>query len=106
MIPGNKDAFFAAISLHVSSLLAARNMCDKGILWEAQLFNCEPFATDLRVTQCYNCQEYGHIARYCRKEGRCGLSAATKHEGGEEACPVKWNGSPPKCVNCNGRHTA
>ena len=49
-------------------------------------------ATPLR---CYNCQEFGHIARLCKKGGKC-ETCAKQHTG---SC-----GGIKCCVNCGGEH--
>ena len=45
---------------------------------------------------CYNCQEFGHVARLCVGESRCEY-CGVKHTG-------QCNGNPVSCVNCGGSH--
>ncbi|KAK4107250.1 hypothetical protein N656DRAFT_693121, partial [Canariomyces notabilis] len=49
----------------------AKKACDSGVLFRAQLFNCEPYWAPLQPTQCYRCWKWGHIGRYCRKAPLC-----------------------------------
>lgn len=48
----------------------------------------------VKITRCFKCQEYGHIAKYCKKSehicGKCG------EEHKSEECTSKTI----KCVNC------
>lgn len=50
------------------------------------------------VTRCFNCQQFGHAAKYCREASptcnHCGESGHTYKECGNKS-------SPPKCATCN-----
>ena len=46
--------------------------------------------------RCYNCQEFGHVARLCVGESRCEY-CGVKHTG-------RCNGNPVSCVNCGGSY--
>ena len=81
-------------------------LCSDGLLWEAQIFDCEPYDATLQVRQCFRCFKYGHIARYCKAPQRCGICAATAHQGGEDACPEKDGSGKKRCLNCSGQHVA
>lgn len=48
----------------------------------------------LRITQCYKCLRFGHIAKSCRAEGDTGY-CTERHES--RACPNRANA--PKCHN-------
>jgi hypothetical protein len=90
--------------VHVNDVEMAKTLCDLGLIWEAQIFHCEPYATDLQFRQCFRCYGLGHIARYCSKPARCGCCAGTAHQNGEASCPQKGPNGRKKCVNCGGRH--
>jgi hypothetical protein len=45
-------------------------------LFHSELRQCELHHGDCGVTQCFNCQKYGHIAGICRLSKKCGLCAA------------------------------
>ena len=52
------------------------------------------------LTQCYRCQEFGHLATYCKREEKC-VRCAGKHT--VSSCTQT---TTLKCANCNGEHPA
>ena len=53
-----------------------------------------------RITQCYKCWQFGHIAIHCTKQTKCRRCADTSHRG-TEASPCT---APMKCSNCGDSH--
>lgn len=102
--PRNPTALFTTAILHLRSTEAATRLCERGLVWEAQIFNCEPYSADLRIRRCFRCHQFGHIGRYCKNKPRCGHCAGAAHPQGEADCP-KAHGLK-KCVNCGGPHAA
>jgi len=51
-------------------------------------------------TRCVKCNAYGHVVKHCRGNETC-----SKCSGGHsyESCRKKDN---PKCISCNGPHSA
>lgn len=60
----------------------------------------ENFNPKRRVTQCFNCQLYGHGARQCNLNPRC-LKCGADHKTMECKKPKE---TPPQCTNCQGDH--
>jgi Associated with zinc fingers len=52
--------------------------------------------------QCYRCQKYGHVAKYCMNKHKC-LKCAKNHSTHE--CD-KQRDTQATCANCGGTHTA
>jgi hypothetical protein len=102
--PRAPTARFTTAILHLRSADAAKRLCERGLIWEAQIFNCEPYSADLRIRRCFRCHQFGHIGRYCKNKPRCGHCAGAAHPQGEADCP-RLHGSK-KCVNCGGPHPA
>lgn len=51
------------------------------------------------VTRCYNCQIYGHVAKYCiQKEKTCSFCSIIGHTVAE--CQSKKEGKNPTCAAC------
>ena len=51
------------------------------------------------VSRCFNCQCYGHVAKFCReKEKTCTFCANSGHMAID--CPEQKAGKPPKCPTC------
>jgi len=53
--------------------------------------------------RCNQCQAYGHIAAYCRRQVRC-VRCGKGHS--LDACPIKDDPTKAICVNCKGPHSA
>lgn len=56
-----------------------------------------------RLTQCRNCQRFGHSASNCGQSYRC-VKCTDLHGPGD--CARKTKEGTPKCINCHGDHTA
>ena len=68
-------ARFTTVILHLRSAEAATRLCDRGLIWQAQIFNCEPYSSDLRIQRCFRCHQFGHKGRFCKNKARCGHCA-------------------------------
>jgi hypothetical protein len=104
-IPKAEGPRYASMIVETTSVDQANRLCDRGLVWDAQIYQCEPFSGDLRPLQCYKCWGFGHMARWCRGTARCGRCSASTHKGGEEACPSNTGEVPKRCPACNGSHT-
>ena len=51
------------------------------------------------ITQCYRCQQFGHVAQHCQKQEKC-VRCAGNHS------VSKCTDKNLKCTNCNGNHPA
>ncbi len=60
---------------------------------------CELFKKNCCITQCFRCQEFDHMIRFCRKSQRC-IKCADKHH--IERCMMSSN--KRRCANCNENH--
>lgn len=58
-----------------------------------------------KVIQCRRCQRFNHSASNCRLPYRC-VKCTNTHEPGQCPSTTMKNKFKPKCVNCNGNHTA
>jgi hypothetical protein len=105
-LPKFPSGLFASVVLHMSSVAAAQEVCRKGVIYEAQIFDVEPYYPEANVRRCFRCHSFGHIGRYCERQQRCGHCAAAAHPEGEAGCPEKAPSGKKRCVNCQGAHTA
>ena len=58
-----------------------------------------------RMTQCFKCQLFGHTASNCGRDYKC-VKCTEMHLPGECKRKSKDQEGSPKCVNCQGDHTA
>lgn len=58
-----------------------------------------------KVIQCRRCQRFNHSASNCSLPYRC-VKCTDNHEPGQCKSETKKNKFKPKCVNCQGNHTA
>ena len=59
----------------------------------------EKYTPQLRITQCFNCQAYGHLASQCKHKPACGKC------GGEHTTR-ECNSVEFSCIGCGGDHPA
>jgi len=90
--------------IDVATPAQANLLIDDGLLFHSELKDCELYHGDCRLTQCFNCQKYGHTAKVCRDTQKCGACAAPGHS--DRDCPLKNSPSAHHCANCNLEHTA
>lgn len=104
-IPRSNSAKYATVLLQMESIEQANQLCERGLVWEAQIYQCEPFIKDLRPQQCFKCWKFGHVAKWCKATATCGRCAATAHAGGEGECPSNYGRVARRCPACGGNHT-
>jgi hypothetical protein len=109
-LPSNQGYTRATVLVTLTSLEEACKACDQGIVWNAQLFDCEPYWAVLEPKQCFKCWKWGHIQRYCRKLALCGRCGARAHgeggKAGEAQCPTHSGRLACRCPTCGGNHPA
>lgn len=71
------------------------SICNVKVKWEK-------YKNSRKVTQCHNCQDFGHGTLFCQNVPRC-VKCDKNHL--TKQCD-KNPAAPPKCVNCGGEHTA
>jgi hypothetical protein len=103
-LPKTPTGTRAALIIQTADLEIAQALCETGLIWAAQVFDCEPFYAAAQPRRCYKCHEFGHIAKFCKKEPKCGYCAGPQHPD-EVACPQQALGTP-RCTNCKGAHPA
>ena len=73
--------------IYLCNIDVAERLCERGLVWQAQIFNCEPFSVELRFSYCFKCYKFGHKARYCKAKARCRYYTGVVYPEGEERCP-------------------
>lgn len=92
------------IIIDVASPRQANRLIHEGLLLQGMFHDVEVFHRDCLIIRCYQCQQFGHTAKFCRSALRCGFCAGKGHS--DDRCPVRSEGGPSRCVNCGGAHPA
>lgn len=67
------------------------------------LVKIESYKSTPHIIQCHKCQGFGHTSKRCNIETHC-VKCGQNHFFSD--CPSKGPTHPPKCINCQGQHTA
>lgn len=106
--PKDPNLNWVTVLATVYSQEEAKAICDTGVIFRAQILNCEPYWAPLRPTQCYKCWKWGHIGRYCKKDPLCPRCGTKAHgpggKEGEALCPTTRSQLPCRCPACGGKH--
>jgi hypothetical protein len=101
----NDTAERTQLILTLSTPEEANLLCERGLILDCEVFNCEPFEESLRPQQCFQCYRFGHIARFCTAKPTCGRCGGAAHAD-DQPCPANNGTTPASCVLCNGAHPA
>jgi predicted Zn-ribbon and HTH transcriptional regulator len=88
-----------SVIFSVQSQTQANEIVLKGLVHQGTILTAEDFHPQQRPTQCLNCGQFGHIAKFCKAEQACG-KCSSKHRTDE------CNEGKKKCSNCQGSHPA
>ena len=82
----------------------ANRMIREGVVVRYDLKLAETYDPKSRVTQCYKCQRYGHIAPACHNQQKCGHCGGD-HSTGDYA--EKEQATCRRCAACTiGEHAS
>ena len=85
-------------STEAEALISQNLVCNiTGIVYKVKEFH-QPVS----ITQCFNCQRFGHMAKTCRSKQKC-LICCESHS--HKGCQNKET-RKPKYANCKGPHVA
>jgi hypothetical protein len=63
---------YASLIMRIDSATQANRLIQEGIVMRYDLKNVETYDPKCRITQCFKCQQYGHISPDCTSQQRCG----------------------------------
>ena len=66
------------------------------------VYKVEEFRQPISVSQCFNCQNFGHSAKNCGSQIKCLICG----EGHSHKGCLNREARKPKCANCKGPHVA
>ena len=96
---------YSTITLTFATAQQANEAIEHGLLWNDERRECKRLVPHFRITQCRNCQAYGHILKECSSAPRCCVcagmhvsTACTHNPTIDKECR--------KCALCGGTHIA
>lgn len=96
-VPDSNPIYMVSLKKEVDlkSVWAIKYVCRIKVKWEK-------YKNSRKVTQCHNCQNFGHGTMFCKNKARC-----VKCDKGHltKKCNKKIE-EPPKCTNYGGEHPA
>lgn len=89
--------------MEVDSPEAANRLIEIGLSEGGEIKRVERFEASCKLTQCFNCQQFGHIAKSCKNTTVCGYCIG---QHSTRDCPKKERQLPTdrKCTNCCKNH--
>ena len=100
-----KSDDYATITVTFSTAQQANEAIKHGILWNDERRECKGTVARLRITQCRNCQAYGHVFKECSSAARCCICAGMHLSTACTHNPTVEKGCL-KCALCGGAHNA
>ena len=88
---------WSSLYIEVTTAQMANRLITEGLIDGSEVKECERFCNGCQVRQCFNCQQYGHIAAKCRERTRCGHCAGW-HRSGD--CSTASDKKLHRCATC------
>ena len=88
---------YSTLHIEVATAEMANRLITEGLMESYEIKDCERFTRGCTMTQCFNCQKYGHIGRACRNPAACGHCAGG-HQSKE--CNLETTGQYRRCAVC------
>ena len=94
---------YGSVIVETTSPEMANRLITQGIVQDLDIKTTARFCRECRITQCFKCYSYGHMAKTCKKQERCGYCA---EEHATKECRNRDDPDRKKCPACGGRHEA
>lgn len=91
----NKTYF--TLHIEVTTAEMANRLTIEGLMEDYKIKNCKQFTSGCIITQCFNCQKYGHIKKSCQNSAAC-CHCAGGHQSKEYT--VEATGQYWQCAVC------
>lgn len=89
---------YSTLHMEVATAEMANRLITEGLMKDYEIKDCKRFTSGYTMTQCFNCQKYGHIRKSCRNPTACGHCA-----GGYQSkeCNLEATGQYRWCAVCS-----
>jgi len=97
----NRIAAHHSIVIFTNSAEEADECIRQGMFIKRRFYSPEKYTPQHNITQCFKCYKFGHLAKQCKSEQKCGNCGDKKHTHEAEECH-----NDTKCIGCSEPHPA
>jgi hypothetical protein len=94
---------YSSLIVELDSLEQANRLICIGLYEGGEVKRCKLFELGCKLTQCFNCQRYRHVARACRSPIQCSYCSEGHFS---KDCSSQSDRNLKKCSNYNGLYKA
>lgn len=87
----------ADLLIELSNDRTANRLVHYGLVYLGRTYSCSLYDNSHRIQQCFKCQQYKHIARYCRRPNACAYRAVNHPTSN---CPTSRDRDHARCAVC------
>ena len=100
----NLQGKFVDIILYIDSIVVVQQVYYRGVVYEAQIFNTEPYYTEAQVRHYFRYYVFRYITRYYSCTTWYRYCITTVYQGGEVVYPEREESRKKRYMNCNRRY--
>jgi hypothetical protein len=91
---------FTELFIRIADPGQANAVVKQGLLLDNRWHKCKVYDKDCRVKQCFNCWQFRHVGRFCRRQLKCKKCVGFSHS--HYSCLENKN----HCIGCRDNHPA
>ena len=96
-----ENRLFSSLRMKIEIVEMTNKLMNEDMLIDYELRYCERQTRDSCMTQCFNCQKYDHIDKFCKQSTRCDRCAKSHST---QKCQNADVNALAKCATCDEKH--